>query len=106
MIDINLIRNDKELVKENIKKKFQDDKLEIVDKIYELDLEFRTLKKKGDNLRALKNSKSSKIGALIREGKKDEAEKIKLEVSSYGDEIDSLTSKEEELEKNIQIDII
>lgn len=102
MIDINLIRNDKELVKENIKKKFQDDKLEIVDKIYELDLEFRTLKKKGDNLRALKNSKSSEIGALIREGKKDEAEKIKLEVSSYGDEIDSLTSKEEELEKEVK----
>ena len=102
MIDIKLIRENKELVKENIKKKFQDHKLPLVDEVYELDKEFRDVKQKGDELRALRNSKSSKIGSLMREGKKDEAMKIKEEVSSFGDQIDELGKKEEELQKEIQ----
>ena len=71
MIDINLIRENKELVKENIKKKFQDKKLPLVDEIEELDKKFRDYKLQGDNLRALKNSKSAEIGALMREGNKE-----------------------------------
>ena len=70
MIDIKYIREDKEKVKENIRKKFQDEKLEIVDEIEKLDKEYRDIKKQGDDLRALKNSKSSLIGTLMREQKK------------------------------------
>ena len=102
MIDIKLIRENKELVKENIKKKFQDEKLTLVDEIEKLDIEYRECKKRGDDLRALKNSKSSEIGALMREGKKEEANLVKEEVSKYGDEITELGKKEEELEKEIR----
>ena len=102
MIDIKLIRENKDLVKENIKKKFQDNKLPLVDEIEKLDIEYRDCKKKGDDLRALKNSKSSEIGALMREGKKEEAQKVKEEVSKYGNELEELGRKEEELEKIIR----
>jgi seryl-tRNA synthetase len=102
MIDIKLIRENKDLVKENIKKKFQDEKLTLVDEVEKLDIEYRECKKRGDDLRALKNSKSSEIGALMREGKKEEAAKVKEEVSKYGDEITELGKKEEELEKTIK----
>ena len=102
MIDIKYIREDKEKVKENIRKKFQDEKLEIVDEIEKLDKEYRDIKKQGDDLRALKNSKSSLIGTLMREQKKNEAEKIKLEISEYGKKIEELTQKEEELSKVIK----
>ena len=102
MIDINLIRENKELVKENIKKKFQDKKLPLVDEIEKLDIEYRTFKKQGDDLRALKNAKSGEIGALMRDGKKDEAEALKAEIVKYGDQINELTLKEEELEKTIK----
>ena len=102
MIDINLIRENKDLVKENIKKKFQDKKLPLVDEIEKLDIEYRTFKKQGDDLRALKNTKSGEIGALMRDGKKDEAEALKTEIAKYGDQINELTLKEEELEKTIK----
>ena len=102
MIDIKLIRENKELVKENIKKKFQNHKLEIVDEIYNLDEEFRKSKLEGDNLRALKNKKSSEIGLLMKDGKKEEAEKVKEEISNYSKQIEQLTLKEEELEKLIK----
>ena len=102
MIDIKLIRENKELVKENIKKKFQDKKLPLVDEVYELDIECREAKLKGDNLRALKNEKSALIGSLMREGKKDEAEKVKAEVSGLGEEIIALEKKEEELSAKIK----
>ena len=87
MIDINLIRENKDLVKENIKKKFQDKKLPLVDEIEKLDIEYRTFKKQGDDLRALKNTKSGEIGALMRDGKKDEAEALKTEIAKYGAQI-------------------
>jgi len=102
MIDIKLIRENKELVKENIKKKFQDEKLPLVDEIEKLDIEYRECKKRGDDLRALKNIKSSEIGALMREGKKEEANLVKEEVSKYGSEITELSNREEELEKEIR----
>jgi len=102
MIDIKLIRENKELVKENIKKKFQDKKLPLVDEIYDLDIKVREFKQKGDNLRALKNEKSALIGSLMREGKKAEAEKIKNEVSKYGKEIEELEKEEDILQVKIK----
>ena len=102
MIDINLIRENKELVKENIKKKFQDKKLPLVDEIEELDKKFREAKQKGDNLRALKNSKSAEIGMLMREGKRDEAEKIKAEIAQYSTEMAELEVEEEKLSAEIK----
>ena len=102
MIDIKLIRENSELVKENIKKKFQDKKLGIVDEVVELDKQFRDCKLKGDNLRALKNKKSSEIGILMKDGKKEEASKIKEEISSYSKEMKELEEKEIILEQQIK----
>ena len=102
MIDINLIRNNRELVKENIKKKFQEDKLSLVDKIYDLDLKFREFKQKGDALRSEKNTLSSKIGLLMREGKKEEAESTKKKVSQINEEISLCEKEEETLEQEIK----
>ncbi len=102
MIDIKLIRENRDLVKENIKKKFQDKKLPLVDEVYEMDVDYREAKAKADNLKAEKNRLSDQIGALMREGKKDEAMKIKEDVAKMADEINSLTTKEEELSKAIK----
>ena len=102
MIDIKLIREEREIVKENIKKKFQEEKLPLVDEVYELDLKFRDYKKEGDNLRALKNSKSALIGNLMREGKKEEAEALKLEISNYNNRITELEKLEEEITEEIK----
>ena len=87
MIDIKLIRENRELVKENIKKKFQDEKLPLVDEIYELDEAVRDAKAKGDNLRAEKNKLSGEIGKLMREGKKVEAEDIKKKIADMDAQI-------------------
>ena len=102
MIDIKLIRENPEMVKENIRKKFQDEKIVLVDKIIELDKEFREAKLEGDTLRALKNSKSSEIGQLMQQGKKEEAEKLKEEINTYAKDITSLDAKEEYLENSIK----
>ena len=77
MIDINLIRENPELVKENIKKKFQDKKLPLVDEIIELDKKKRALQLEGDTRRAQRNTLAKNIGTLMREGKKEEAEEAK-----------------------------
>ena len=102
MIDIRLIRENKELVKENIKKKFQDHKLPLVDEVYDLDIQFREAKQEADQLRAEKNKKSAEIGLLMRDGKKDEAEKIKKEVAKTNDRIAELEEKEVNLEAEIK----
>ena len=102
MIDIKLIRENREVVKENIKKKYQDEKLPVVDEVFELDREYRECKSKGDNLRSEKNNLSSKIGELMRNKKVDEANKIKENVSKMQDEITSLGEREEELEVKIK----
>ena len=102
MIDIKLIREQRDVVKENIKKKFQDEKLPLVDEVYDLDIKYRETKTKVDNLRSEKNNKSAMIGTLMREGKKDEASKIKEEVASFGEKIDKLTGEEKELEEEIK----
>ena len=94
MIDIKLIRENRDLVKENIKKKFQDHKLPLVDEVYNLDMEYRKCKSEGDRLRALKNTKSSEIGSLMRDGKRDEANSIKEEIASISKDITELESRE------------
>ena len=106
MIDIKIIRENKDLVKENIKKKFQDHKLPLVDEVFELDKKVREVQTKGDELRALKNKKSAEIGALMRDGKKDEAEKIKKEISKYGEEIALLEEEFSTLSKKIKDDMM
>lgn len=102
MIDIKLIRENKELVKENIRKKFQDSKLPLVDEIEALDIEFRNSKLKGDQLRANKNKISSQIGQLMKEKKFTEAEKIKKQVKENNEKIEELTRLELELEQKIK----
>ena len=102
MIDIKLIRENKELVIENIKKKFQDHKIATVNEIEALDIEYREVKQKGDNLRASKNEKSALIGQLMREKNIDEANKVKAEIENFGKEIEELGKKEEELAKVIK----
>ena len=95
MIDIKLIRENRDLVKENIKKKFQDEKLGLVDEVFELDKEVREAKLKGDNLRNEKNNLSKSIGLLIKEGKKDEVEEVKRKISDMDAQIKILEISEE-----------
>ena len=102
MIDIKLIRENKELVKENIKKKFQDDKLPLVDEVYELDIKYRETKTKADETRSKVNSLSNEIGALMREGKQAEANDVKTQVANYKQEIPVLEEEEISLEKQIK----
>ena len=102
MIDIKLIRENRDLVKENIKKKFQDEKLGLVDEVYEYDKTYRECKMKVDELRSKRNDLSASIGSLMRDGKKDEAEKIKLEVGNINNEIAECEEKEERLSKEIR----
>ena len=101
MIDIKLIRENPELVKENIRKKFQDHKLELVDKVLELDKKNREIKLKGDELRASRNSLSSQIGNLMRNGNREEAEKIKAQVGQINLEL----VDNEKLENELAIEI-
>ena len=108
MIDIKLIRENPDLVKENIKKKFQDEKLPLVDKVKELDEKSRLLQKEGDELKAEKNKVSGQIGQLMREGKKEEADKVKEEVAKISgriSEIDEELPKIQEEVKNIMMKI-
>ena len=102
MIDIKLIRENKELVKENIKKKFQDQKLVLVDEIYDLDIKYRDSKTKADNLKAEKNKISAQIGNLMREGKKDEAQALKDKVSNMANEITTLEQQESTYEMEVK----
>ncbi len=102
MIDIKLIRENKDLVKENIKKKFQDEKLPLVDEVYDLDIKYRECKSNIDEFRAKRNDLSNNIGSLMKDGKKEEAEKIKNEVNDINVKIKELESTEENLAVEIQ----
>ncbi|MBQ6282246.1 MAG: serine--tRNA ligase [Bacilli bacterium] len=102
MIDIKLIRENRDLVKENIKKKFQDEKLELVDEVYNLDKEYRELKTKADDNRKRRNEISDKIGSLMREGKKEEGLKLKDEVVKINEELKDMEVLELEKEKRIK----
>ena len=94
MLDIKFIRENPELVKENIRKKFQDQKLELVDKVIEMDVRLRAIKTEVESLRAKRNSTSKQIGLLMKQGKRDEAEAVKKEVALDGDRITALTEEE------------
>ena len=102
MIDINIIRNNRELVKENIKKKFQDEKLPLVDEVYELDKRVREIKTSGDELRKKRNDISSEIGALMRNKEIDIANKKKEEVVEINKKLVSLEEEESTLSKQIK----
>ena len=102
MLDIKLIRTNPELVKENIKKKFQDEKLVLVDEVIAMDKEYREAKTRADELRAKRNKMSKEIGGLMAKGQKKEAEKIKAEVKQYGADLEALAAKETELEGEIK----
>ncbi len=102
MIDIKFLRANPDVVKENIKKKFQDEKLPLVDKVIELDAQYRDAKAKGDALRAKRNSVSKQIGALMAQGKKEEAEEVKKEVAAIAGELERLSALEPELEAKIR----
>ena len=102
MIDIKFIRENPDLVRDNIKKKFQDHKLSLVDEIIDLDTRYRELRKKGDELRSFRNTKSKEIGGLLKDGKKDEAEAVKNEVAKIGDEINNCGEEEKQLEELIR----
>ena len=102
MIDINLIRNNREIVKENIKKKFQDEKLPLVDEVYELDIKCRDVKKTCDDLRYEKNEISKELGTLMRDKKFDEAENKKARVKEINTLLDSLEKDEITLQDKIK----
>ena len=102
MLDIKFLRENPDLVKENIKKKFQEHKLEFVDQVLELDKKNRELTSKGDELRKNRNSLSTQIGSLMREGKKEEAEEIKKQVSSINESLVENEKLEEEYSSKIK----
>ena len=102
MIDIKFLRENPDVVKENIKKKFQDHKLVLVDEVIELDSKNREVKLKGDELRSSRNTLSSQIGNLMREGKKEEAEKIKAEVKRINDELIENEKLEAEYDSSVK----
>ena len=102
MIDINLIRNNPELVKENIKKKFQDEKLPMVDKVIDLDKKARALQQEGDDLRAKRNSYSSQIGAMMREKQIDKANELKNIVKANNERIENIDLQLQELNEEIK----
>ena len=102
MIDIKLIRENRDLVKENIKKKFQDEKLPLVDEVFELDKEVREVQVKVDGMKAEKNKLSGQIGLLMKDGKKEEAEEIKKEIAKSSEEIARLEGKQAELSSLIK----
>ena len=102
MIALDLIRNNKELVKENIKKKFQDHKLPLVDEVYDLDQKLRQVKQEGNELRGQRNSLSSTIGGLMKEKRIDEANEIKKQVQAINDKIAESEKEEEHLTAEIK----
>ena len=102
MLDIKFVRNNPDVVKQNIKNKFQDEKLPLVDEVIELDKRNREIKQEVEGLRADKNKASKQIGAMMGQKKFDEAEALKKQVSEYAGRIDSLSEEEKEVEEKIK----
>ena len=102
MLDIKFVRENPDVVKENIRKKFQDQKIPMVDEVIALDQENRNIKQEVESLRANKNKISKQIGALMAQGKKEEAEEVKKEVAAFGAKIDELSAREKEVEEKIK----
>jgi len=102
MIDIKLIRENKDIVKENIKKKFQDEKLPLVDEVFDLDIKVRETQTKMDNLKAEKNNLSKEIGTLMQNKEIDKANEVKEKVANISEEIPKLEQEKEDLDKKIK----
>ena len=102
MLDIKFVRENPELVKENIKKKFQDEKLPLVDEAIELDAKKRSLQQEADDLKAERNKISKQIGALMSQGKKEEAEAVKKQVADHGEKISGLDKEQSEVAARLQ----
>ena len=97
MLDIKFVRNNPEVVKQNIKNKFQDDKLPLVDEVIELDQRNREIKQEVEALRADKNQISKQIGACMAQGKKEEAEELKKKVQENAERVEALSKEEKEV---------
>lgn len=106
MLDIKFVRENPDAVKENIKKKFQDSKLALVDEVVTIDAELRAAKTEADELRANRNKASKEIGALMAQGKKDEAEQAKKRVTEFADRLAALEAKEAELSEKLNKDMM
>ena len=106
MIDINLIRNDPEAVKENIRKKFQDRKLSLVDEVIELDKKKRALQSEGDSLRAQRNALSRQIGELMKQKKTEEANAVKATVTANNARLEVIGTEQEEIEAQLKKDMM
>ena len=102
MLDIKFVRQNPDAVKENIKKKFQDEKLPLVDEVIDFDAKFRAAKTRCDELRAMRNKKSKEIGGLMAKGQKDEAEKVKAEVKAMADEMEKLEADEKAYQEEVR----
>ncbi len=102
MLDIKFVRNNPEVVKQNIKNKFQDDKLPLVDEVIELDQRNREIKQEVEALRADKNQISKQIGACMAQGKKEEAEELKKKVQENAERVEALSKEEKEVEAKIK----
>ena len=102
MLDIKLIRENPELVKENMRKKFQHDRIQLVDEVIELDVEYRQTKTRADDLRGLRNKLSKQIGVLMGQKKFEEAEEVKRQVQAYAQELVELEASEEPLQAEIR----
>ncbi len=102
MLDMNFVRNNPELVKENIRKKFQDQKLVLVDEVIDLDKQYRAAIQKADNLRGQRKTISKQIGGLMAKGQKDEAEALKAKVNAMADELAATEKLEEELQAEVR----
>ncbi len=102
MLDIKFVRENPEIVKENIRKKFQDNKLPLVDEVLALDVENRNIKQEVEALRAQRNKLSKQIGGLMAKGEKEEAEKVKAQIAADANRVDALTAKEKEVEERIK----
>ena len=97
MLDIKFLRENPDIVKQNIKNKFQDEKLELVDEVIALDQRNRDIKNEVEALRANRNKLSKQIGALMAQGKKEEAEEIKKQVTAQADRVASLSEEEKDV---------
>ncbi|BDF06547.1 serine--tRNA ligase [[Clostridium] hylemonae] len=102
MLDIKFVRNNPDIVKENIKKKFQDDKLPLVDEVLQLDQKNRDIKQEVEALRADRNKISKQIGACMAQGKKEEAEELKKKVQENADRVETLSAEEKQVEEKIK----
>ncbi len=106
MLDLKFVRSNPEVVRQNIKNKFQDEKLPLVDEVLELDSRNREIKQEVEALRAQRNKISKQIGALMAQGKKEEAEEVKKQVAENADRIEVLSAEEKQVEEKLKKDMM